>query len=112
LFISRYPADYLLIYDRLYEQHTYGSNGDPPHLCNLWFKKRPDRLHTDCTASTILKIRLGKFCQNSKWQRKISQFYWLLLTVFYLWRYLIGNIWWNIPQVRYGYLKLNTEKKV
>jgi hypothetical protein len=25
-----YPADYMLGYDRLYEHHTYGSNGDPP----------------------------------------------------------------------------------
>jgi hypothetical protein len=24
-----YPADYLLGYDRLYEHHTYGSNGHP-----------------------------------------------------------------------------------
>jgi hypothetical protein len=29
----------------------------------------------------------------SRWQRKISQFYWLLLTVCYLWRHFIGNIW-------------------
>jgi hypothetical protein len=27
---SSYPADYLLGYDRLYEHHTYGSNGDTP----------------------------------------------------------------------------------
>jgi hypothetical protein len=25
-----YPADYLLGDDRLYEHHTYGSNGNPP----------------------------------------------------------------------------------
>jgi hypothetical protein len=25
-----HPADYLLGYDRLYEHHTFGSNGDPP----------------------------------------------------------------------------------
>jgi hypothetical protein len=25
-----YPADYLVGYERLYELHTYGSNGDPP----------------------------------------------------------------------------------
>jgi hypothetical protein len=35
-----------------------------------------------------------------KWQQKLHR---LLLTVCYLWRHLIGNIWWNIPLRRYGY---------
>jgi hypothetical protein len=56
-----YPADYLLAYDRLHEHHTYGSNG-VYHLYNLWLKKRPGRLHTDCTAPTILKNQTGTFC--------------------------------------------------
>jgi hypothetical protein len=29
------------------------------HLCNLWFKKRPGWLHTDCTAPAILKNQTG-----------------------------------------------------
>jgi hypothetical protein len=35
-----------------------------------------------------------------------TQFYCLLLTVCYLWRYLIGNIWCNNPLEKYGCLKL------
>jgi hypothetical protein len=54
----------------------------------------------DCTASAILKNQTGDILQFSRWHRKISQFYWLLPTVCYLWRYLIGNIWWNISAGR------------
>jgi hypothetical protein len=52
--VSSYPADNLLGYDRRYEHHTYGSNGDPPGSSTF-------ATFTDCTAPTILKIRLGTF---------------------------------------------------
>jgi hypothetical protein len=65
-------ADYLLGFDRLYEHHTNGSKGDPP----------------GSTTSATLKNQTGDILLFSRWQRKISQFYWFLLTVCYLWRYL------------------------
>jgi hypothetical protein len=59
-------------------------------------------------AKSLRPISLTSFLLK-KMERlsKISQFYWLLLIVLcYLWGYLIGNIWWNMPLGRYGYLKL------
>jgi hypothetical protein len=55
-------------------------------------------LETDCTAHapTILKNQTGDIVLFSRWQRNTSLFYLLLLTVCYLCKYLIGNIW-NIP---------------
>jgi hypothetical protein len=46
-----------------------------------------------CTAPTILKNQTGDILIFSRWQRKISQFYWHLLTVCYFWWYVIENIW-------------------
>jgi hypothetical protein len=55
-----YLADYLLGYYRLFKHHTYGSN--------LWLKKRPCRLLTDCTAPTFLKNGNGDNKIKSKYQ--------------------------------------------
>jgi hypothetical protein len=41
---------------------TAAMDGWVYHLCNLWLKKRPGRLNTDCTASTVLKNQTGTFC--------------------------------------------------
>jgi hypothetical protein len=41
------------------------------HLCNLWVKKRPSRLHANCTAPSILKNqirgRIIVFSYQSHW---------------------------------------------
>jgi hypothetical protein len=58
-------------------------------------------IEADCTAPTIFKNQIGHILLFSRWRRKISHFYWLLLTVCYP-----GNIWWNISLGRYGYLEL------
>jgi hypothetical protein len=54
---------------------------------------------------TIFKNQTVDILQFSIWQWKISQFYWLFLTVCYR-RYLVENIWWNMPLGKYGYLNL------
>jgi hypothetical protein len=91
-----YPADYLLGYDRLYEHHTYGAAMETlldllPLQLVVEKEARQDAYRLQ-TALTTLKNQTGDILLFSRWQRKISQFCWLLLTVCYLWRYLIRNI--------------------
>jgi hypothetical protein len=66
-----YPANYLLEYDRLYEHHTYGRNGDPPHLQLVVEKEAKQaayRLHcsnnlkkSDWGHSAIFKMAMEDF---------------------------------------------------
>jgi hypothetical protein len=95
--VYSYPADYFLGYD----------NGDLLGLPSLQLvveKEVRQAAYRLYCSNHFKKSDWGIF---SRWQWKISQFYWLLLTVCYFWRYLIGNICWNITlRRRYGYLKL------
>jgi hypothetical protein len=78
--------------------------GLPPlqHVVEKEGRQVAYRLH----CSNHIKKSDWRNSANFKKQLKIYQFYWLLLAVYYLCRYLIGIIWWNIHLGRYGYLKL------
>jgi hypothetical protein len=82
-----------------YEHYTYDSYGYLPGSTTL-ARHAAYRLHysnhlkkSECGHSAIFKIATENFP--------------VLLALpdsMHLWRYLIGNIWWNIPIVRYDYL--------
>jgi hypothetical protein len=89
-----YLADYLLGYDRRYEHHTYGSNGDLPGSttsATCGWKGGQAGCQVDYTAPIILKNQNGDIRLFSRWQRKSFQFSsdrMLPLEVFY-WKRLV-----------------------